>query len=145
MRVGGLRIDEPVAAALIAAVTPAGLEASVRAVELSQTENDGALLQWRRQVEHARYEAQRAERRYRAVDPENRLVAHGLETTWEKRLQDLRVAESELASREKQRPRVLTDLERTAIRSLDAFSHRTAPTRIPLTSFAASPCSIPTQ
>lgn len=118
VRVGGLRIDEAVAAALIAAVTPAGLEASLRAVELSQTENDDALLQWRRQVEHARYEAQRAERRYRAVDPENRLVARGLETTWEKCLQDLCVAESELASREKQRPRVLSDLERTAIRSL---------------------------
>ncbi len=118
MRVGGLQIDDAVASALIAAVTPAGLEASVRAVELSQADNDAALLQWRRQVEHARYEAQRAERRYRAVDPDNRLVARGLETAWEKCLHDLRTAETELASREKQRPHILGDEDRTAIRSL---------------------------
>jgi hypothetical protein len=30
-------------------------------------------------VERARYEAERAERQYKAVDPENRLVARGLE------------------------------------------------------------------
>lgn len=118
MRVGGLRIDDVVAAALIAAITPAGLEASLRAVELSQADNNTALVQWRRQVEHACYEAQRAERRYRAVDPDNRLVARGLETAWEKCLQDLRAAEAELASREKQRPRILSDEDRAAIRSL---------------------------
>ena len=38
------------------------------------------------QVERARYEAQRAERRYRAVDPDNRLVARGLEAEWEEAL-----------------------------------------------------------
>lgn len=118
MRVGGVRIDDAVASALIAAVTPAALEASLRAVELSEDDNDAALLQWRRQVEHARYEAQRAERRYRAVDPDNRLVARGLETAWEKCLQDLRAAEAELTSREKLRPRSLSDEDRAAIRSL---------------------------
>lgn len=87
-------------------------------MELSQADNDAALLQWRRQVEHARYETQRAERRYRAVDPENRLVTRGVETAWEKRLQDLHAAESELANREQQRPRVLSDEDRAAIRSL---------------------------
>jgi hypothetical protein len=40
-------------------------------------------------VERARYEAERAERQYRAVEPENRLGARGLETEWEKRLRDL--------------------------------------------------------
>ncbi|WP_247400900.1 helix-turn-helix domain-containing protein [Bradyrhizobium sp. 76] len=34
-------------------------------------------------MERASYEAQRAERRYRAVDPDNRLVARGLEREWE--------------------------------------------------------------
>src|SRR5262249_37671909 len=69
MRVGGLRIDDAVSDAVNTAITPAGLEAALRAVELSYAENDAALAQWRRQVERARYEAQRAERRYRAVDP----------------------------------------------------------------------------
>jgi DNA invertase Pin-like site-specific DNA recombinase len=118
MRVGGLRIDEAVSDALITAITPAGLEASLRAVELSQTENDAALAQWRRQVEHARYEAQRAERRYRAVDPDNRLVARGLEAEWEARLRELGEAELAIAQREKQQPRTISDHERVAIRAL---------------------------
>jgi DNA invertase Pin-like site-specific DNA recombinase len=118
MRVGGLQLDEAVAAALIAAVTPAGLQASLRAIELSHADHDAALAQWRRQVEHARYEAQRAERRYRAVDPDNRLVARGLESEWETRLRELRNAEAELARRAKQRPHVVNDQERATIRAL---------------------------
>src|ERR1019366_2327325 len=55
-------------------------------------------------VERTRYEAERAERRYRTVDPENRLVARGLETEWENRLRDLAAAEAELRRREQQRP-----------------------------------------
>ena len=120
MRVGGLRIDEAVTNAFLAAVTPAGLEASLRAVELSHNEDDDALAQWRHQVERARYEAQRAERRYRAVDPDNRLVARGLEAEWEGCLRELRDAELELARREKQHPRALTDHERATIRALGA-------------------------
>ncbi len=51
-----------------------------------------------------RYEAQRAERRYRSVEPENRLVARGLETEWESRLRELASAEAELHRREQQQP-----------------------------------------
>lgn len=118
MRVGGLRIHDAVSDALLTAITPAGVEASLHAVELSQSENDAALAQWRRQVEHARYEAQRAERRYRAVDPDNRLVARGLEAEWEARLRDLGEAELAIAQREKQQPRALSDQDRSAIRAL---------------------------
>jgi excisionase family DNA binding protein len=118
MRVGGLAVDKAVSDALITAVAPAGLEASLRAVELAQAESDDALLQWRRQVEQARYEAQRAERRYRAVDPDNRLVARGLEAEWERSLRQLRDVEAELARRETKHPRVLSDEERAVIRSL---------------------------
>jgi hypothetical protein len=71
-------------------------------------------------VEHARYEAQRAERRYRAVDPDNRLVARGLEAEWEARLRELGEAELAIAiaQREKQQPRTISDHERVAIRAL---------------------------
>jgi hypothetical protein len=58
-------------------------------------------------VERARYQAERAERQYRTVEPENRLVARGLETEWEKRLRDLAAAEAELHRREQQRPNPL--------------------------------------
>jgi hypothetical protein len=60
-----------------------------------EADQDAALGQWRLAVERARYEAERTERQSRAVEPENRLVALGLETEWEKRLRDLAVAETE--------------------------------------------------
>jgi sugar-specific transcriptional regulator TrmB len=75
-------------------------------------------MQFRRGVERARYNAQRAERRYRAVDPENRLVARGLEAEWEGALQELKTAEDKLAKRENSRPRSLTPDERNSILAL---------------------------
>ena len=67
VRVGGVRIDEAVAGALLDALTPAGVKAALRAAEALAADHDAALAQWRLQVERARYEAQRAERRYRQV------------------------------------------------------------------------------
>jgi hypothetical protein len=93
-------------------------------------DHDAALRQWRLAVERARYEAERAERQYRAVEPENRLVARGLETEWEKRLRDLAAAEAELERRERQRPRALSEEEKKKILTLGSDLHKvwTAPT-----------------
>ncbi len=104
LNVGGMGIEQAVADAFLTAITPAAIEATRLSVEQLQTNHDAALSQWRLEVERARYEAERAERRYRTVEPENRLVARGLETEWEKRLRDLAAAEMELRRREQQRP-----------------------------------------
>jgi DNA invertase Pin-like site-specific DNA recombinase len=118
LRVGGRQIDAAVAEALLAALAPAGLAAALKAAEQLESDHDGVLAQFRRQVERAQYEVQRAERRYRAVDAENRLVARGLEAEWENSLRQLEAARAELTRREQQRPRALRAEERTAIRSL---------------------------
>ena len=55
--------------AFIKAVTPAGVEATLLTLEQLQANHDAALSQWRLQVERGRYEAERAERRYRDVEP----------------------------------------------------------------------------
>jgi uncharacterized protein YndB with AHSA1/START domain len=60
----------------------------------------------------------RAEHRYRAVDPDNRLVARGLEGEWEHALRELADAEAELARRQATRPKTLTPRERQAILAL---------------------------
>jgi DNA invertase Pin-like site-specific DNA recombinase/uncharacterized protein YndB with AHSA1/START domain len=118
LNVGGLTIDEAVTNAFLEALTPAALEATALAAQQLESHHDAALSQWRREVERARYEAERAERQYKAVDPENRLVARGLEKEWETRLQKLASAEAELRRREQQRPRTLTEEERQRINTL---------------------------
>lgn len=118
LNVGGLQIDRAAADAFLRAVEPAGLQAAVRAAELLETNHDAALAQWRLAVERARYEAQRAERRYHAVDPENRLVARGLEAQWEKYLHELGQAQRELERREQLRPRTLSAQERQSLLAL---------------------------
>src|SRR2546422_4543320 len=124
MRVGGCLIDAAVAAAFLEAIAPAGIEASLRATEEIEAGRDVALDQRRHDVERARYEAQRAERRYRAVDPENRLVARGLEAEWEQSLRAVAAVEAELAHRERQQPRALTAHERQTILSLGSDVER---------------------
>jgi predicted DNA-binding transcriptional regulator AlpA len=76
------------------------------------------------EVERTRYEAERAERRYRAVEPENRLVARGLESEWENRLRDLAAAESELRRREQQRPTAISSEQLQAIQRLGSDIHQ---------------------
>jgi hypothetical protein len=118
LNIGGIQIDEAVAQAFIAALEPAKLAATLTAAEQLEADRDGALKQWRLGVERAGYEAARAERRYRAVDPDNRLVARGLEREWDERLRALEAAKTELARRECERPRVLTQEERARLLTL---------------------------
>ncbi|TMF02992.1 MAG: recombinase family protein [Chloroflexi bacterium] len=114
----GRVVDEAVVAAFLAACTPAGLQAAVAAAESLASNFDASLAQWRLEVERTRYEASRAERRYRAVDPENRLVARGLERDWEQQLAAVAAAERELEQREHRRPQGLTAAERAVIQRL---------------------------
>jgi DNA invertase Pin-like site-specific DNA recombinase len=118
MRTGGGRIDQAVAAAFLEVIAPAGVEAALQAEALIESECEAAMAQWRLRVERAQYEAQRAERRYRAVEPENRLVARTLEREWEERLDAVSSAEAELAHRQQRKPQQLTDEQRERIRHL---------------------------
>src|SRR5712672_1909960 len=118
LNIGGIQIDEAVTRTFVTALEPAGLAATLAAAERLEAEREAALKQWRLGVERANYEAQRAERRYRAVDPENRLVARGLERDWEQQLAAVAAAEAELEQREHRRPQGLTVDERAVIQRL---------------------------
>jgi DNA invertase Pin-like site-specific DNA recombinase len=124
LNIGGVQIDQAVAQALIEALKPAALEATLQATQQLESDHDAALAQWRLAVERTRYEAERAERRYRAVDPENRLVARGLEAAWEMRLRDLEQAQAELERKTQSRPRTLSLEEVQRIRDLGADLNR---------------------
>jgi DNA invertase Pin-like site-specific DNA recombinase len=133
LNIGGVQIDEAVARAFIAALEPAKLAATVAAAERLEADREATLRQWRLGVERASYEASRAERRYRAVDPDNRLVARGLEREWEESLSALQAAKAELARREAERPRVLSEAERTSLLAVGADLNTVwnAPTTLP--------------
>jgi DNA invertase Pin-like site-specific DNA recombinase/predicted DNA-binding transcriptional regulator AlpA len=133
LSVGALQIDEAVGRAVLTALAPLGIEAALAAAERLEADHDGALAQWRLAVERASYETKRAERRYRAVDPDNRLVARGLEAEWENCLRELDRTKAELAHREQMQPTVLTDIQRCRLLSLGADLHSAwqAPTTLP--------------
>lgn len=133
LNIGGVQIEQAVADAFLEALTPAGAKAALAAAEQLESNHEAALAQWRLAVERATYEADRAERRYRAVEPENRLVARGLETEWERCLRELEQAQAELRRRQIHRPKTLTPEERHAIRALGTDLKRvwSAPTTTP--------------
>jgi len=120
LNIGAVAIDQAVANAFLEAVTPAAVAATLLSLEQLQAYHDAALTQWRLEVERTRYEAEKAERRYRLVEPENRLVSRGLEAEWEIRLRELAAAEAELRRREQQQPRVFTPEQRQHIEALGA-------------------------
>jgi DNA invertase Pin-like site-specific DNA recombinase/predicted DNA-binding transcriptional regulator AlpA len=118
LSIGAVQIDEAVAQTMLAALAPLGIEAALAAAERIEADHDAVLAQWRLAVERANYHAQRAERHYRAIDPDNRLVARGLEAEWERSLRELETAKAELARREQQRPRALSADERGRLLAL---------------------------
>ena len=91
---GGMSVDETIANEVLRVVQPAGVEAAVLAGEEEAHKQDDVLNAWRRDLEAARYAAQRAQKQYDAADPQNRLVADELERRWNQALQ--RVQEIEL-------------------------------------------------
>jgi DNA invertase Pin-like site-specific DNA recombinase len=118
MRIGGARLDRALAEAFLEALTPLGIEAACAAQQLLENERDAAIAQLQLQVERAEYEAQKAERRYRAVEPENRLVARSLEAAWEQRLSEMAGAKAHLADGQQRQPRALTAAQRAQLDTL---------------------------
>src|SRR5260221_12126031 len=106
LTVGGIQCAGGVPRACIASLEPEKPAATLAAAERLEADRETSLKQWRLGVERASYKASRAERRYRAVDPDNRLVARGLER--EREESALESAKAELARRVLDRPRVIS-------------------------------------
>lgn len=83
-------IDRAVVGAFFEAIAPAELDLLDEVLAGQQAERERLGQQYADQVARADYEARLAERQYRAVDPDNRLVAAELERRWELALRGLR-------------------------------------------------------
>jgi DNA invertase Pin-like site-specific DNA recombinase len=111
-------IDDAVTKLALAALEPSALEVSTRVAEQIDRERHKADDLWRKRLERARYEAERAERQYQVVEPENRLVARTLEATWEQKLQAERELQEQHRRHRAQQPRQITEAERKSILAL---------------------------
>lgn len=111
-------IDALITQQVLAALEPAALELSIRAGEDIQEERERHARHWEQRQERARYEVRQAERCYRAVDPENRLVARTLEQQWEQALQQQRQLDEEHDRFVQQTPPVLSSAERDRVQAL---------------------------
>jgi DNA invertase Pin-like site-specific DNA recombinase len=88
-------VDAPVSALFLKTITPpVAIAAADEVVDRHTRSHRAAELA----VERARFEADRAERAFCNVEPENRLVARNLEARWEAKLSALAEAEAALAT-----------------------------------------------
>jgi DNA invertase Pin-like site-specific DNA recombinase len=116
--VSGAAIDAAVEGLFLRTIIPSELELSL-AVE-HEVKSQAASLneQWKLRLEKADYEARRAERRYKAVDPDNRVVARTLEADWESRLRELEAVRHQYEDARRARRVQLTAEDRKRVRAL---------------------------
>ncbi|MGH3432610.1 MAG: recombinase family protein [Thermocrispum sp.] len=91
-------VDDAVAERLLAALNPTEVALALAAADQVSDRHQRVSRAAELAVERARYDADRADRAFHAVEPENRLVARNLEARWETKLATLAEAEQALAA-----------------------------------------------
>ena len=74
--------------------------------------------QWKLRLERAHYEARLCERRYKAVDPDNRVVARSLECEWNEKLEVIQQLEQQRDEVRRREKIEITAADRTRILEL---------------------------
>ncbi len=114
---GGV-LDESISRLVLDALEPAALEISLQVAEDLEAERAREHGHWQQRLERARYAAERAERQYQTVEPENRLVARTLEQQWEAALTAQAQLQADYARFLNRTPTPLSAAGRTRIRQL---------------------------
>jgi DNA invertase Pin-like site-specific DNA recombinase len=116
--VTGNNLDDTVEKLFLDTMTPSEIDLSIAVEREANGQAQSLAGQWEARLEQARYEARRAERRYKSVDPDNRVVARTLERDWEARLQDLADVERQYADARRERRVELSAVDREALRAI---------------------------
>jgi len=117
----GGSLDQVIGKVLVETITPVELELALAVQrEIDEREVETGRL-YQMQVERARYESTLAERRYKAVDPDNRLVAGTLEVEWNDKLRRVREAEQEYERLRLARQAVTAQTREQILRLADDF------------------------
>lgn len=114
---GGDKIDERFGEEILRAISEFGIDASLRAIETFNGQQDTRCRALELELKQLRYEAERAFEQYDQVDPKNRLVAQELESRWNAKMLQVQQAQEALASQQPAR-RTITPEEEDRIRNL---------------------------
>ena len=114
----GQCLDKYVSTQVLKALEPAAIELSLDAAQHLEQERAELEQLWQKRLERADYEAERAGRHYRSVEPENRLVARQLAQEWEAKLNEKQKLQEEYQRLIHQQPKNLSNYELQAIRAL---------------------------
>jgi len=114
----GACLDEYVVEQVLVALEPAALELSLAAADHLEQERSELDKLWQQRLERAQFDADRAQRHYALVEPENRLVARHLAQQWEAKLQAQQTLQEEYERFSQQQPKQLSSEEKQQIRHL---------------------------
>jgi hypothetical protein len=155
--VAAAAIDEAVAKLLLEVVNAVDIELGLAVVHETERQVSEVERQWKLRLDRAHYDARLAERRYKAVDPDNRVIARTLEREWEETLVALEALERECAVVRQREKLELGETERANILALsrDLPSVWHAPTttvaerknliRMVISDITLSPVDVPTR
>ena len=107
--VAARRVDEAVVEAFFEAMRPSEISLLEEVLAAESADRERLLKHHHDSVKGATYEVRLAEKRYRSVDPENRLVAAELEKGWEIALRSLSEAREAAESFEREHQRTALD------------------------------------
>jgi hypothetical protein len=124
---GGLRVDDAIEDALLTVVGPGAIAAAVSAETEAAERRDQVREALERDLEAARFAADRAFRQYDAADPANRLVAGELEARWNKALEHVAEVEGKIAAHNAATPTPTSDPVSFLALAADLKSVWTAP------------------
>lgn len=153
--VSGKALDAAVESLFLSTMVPSEIELSLAVEREAERQGESLEQAWGTRLEQVRYEARVAERRYMAVDPDNRVVARTLEANWEQRLRDLATVERQYDDARKTQKVILSDDDRLRIRELardlpavwhaatTSVADRKAMLRIAIDVIAAQPVDVP--
>jgi hypothetical protein len=110
--------DEAVVSQFLDVMQPSELDLSLAVVRQAEAQAGEVDKQWQMRLERVRYEVRRAEKRYRTVDPEYRLVARTLEREWEEKLREMAEVEGQYDETKRRQRLVLTEQHRASILAL---------------------------
>jgi DNA invertase Pin-like site-specific DNA recombinase len=108
-------VDKAVEDLVLAALAPERSALALEALGQLELEINALERQWQLRLERARYEAQRAQRQYDAVEPDHRLVARTLESQWEAKLRAAESAEHDYETWQWENRTAMTPQERQEI------------------------------